>query len=130
MYVQKTEKEIRCPLDYFTAVLSGKWKMRIISILNTQGAERYMELHEYLGDITDTVLAATLKEMVADGLLLRRQYEEIPPRVEYALTEKSVSLVPVLETLCEWSCRYSPSDQENLMPQCVGCRHNDVCEAE
>lgn len=103
MYKPKTEKDIRCPLEYGMDLFGGKWKPRIICMLGLNRTMRYGELKKELENITDTVLAATLKEMISTDLVKRIQYDEIPPRVEYTLTETGVSLMPVLGNICLWS---------------------------
>lgn len=90
----KTEKEIRCPLEYGLSVFGGKWKSRIICVLNEKGTLRYSALRGEMLNITDAVLAAALKELIADELVERHSYNEIPPRVEYCLSEKGKTVVP------------------------------------
>lgn len=106
MYRRKTEKEIRCPLEYGLELFGGKWKSRIICVLAQKKTLRYGELRAELTDITDAVLSAALKELIAGGMALRRSYDEIPPRVEYSLTDKGRSAVPILEGICRWSADY------------------------
>ena len=79
MYTPKTEKEIRCPLEYGLDVFGGKWKSRIICVLADMQLLRYSELRREMTNITDAVLAATLKELLDDGMIDRKQYNEIPP---------------------------------------------------
>lgn len=115
MYKPKTEKDIRCPLEYGMELFGGKWKPRIICMLGLNGTMRYGELKRELAPITDTVLAATLKEMINDELVCRTQYEEIPPRVEYSLTEIGGTLKPVLVNMCIWSrMRMGETDEPSL----------------
>ena len=90
----KTEKEIRCPLEYGLSVFGGKWKSRIICVLNEKGTLRYSALRGEMLNITDAVLAAALKELIADELVERHSYNEIPPRVEYCLSERERRLFP------------------------------------
>ena len=92
---RKTEKDIRCPLEYGLDVFGGKWKSRIICVL-ADGPSRYSEIRRDMTNVTDAALAGALKELIASGLVHREQFEEIPPRVEYSLTEKGASVVPVL----------------------------------
>lgn len=73
--------------------------------------------------ITDAVLAATLKDLIEDGIIDRKSYDEIPPRVEYSLTEKGKSVVPILQGICEWSDFFCKEDSENTMTQCQKCDH-------
>lgn len=103
MYKPKLEKDIRCPLDYGRDTFAGKWKSRIICVLSKHGTMRYNSLRKELTNITDAVLSSTLKELVRDGIVLRKQFDEIPPRVEYCLTEKGESVIPILISICEWS---------------------------
>ena len=88
MYQKKLVKDIRCPLEYGLSVFGGKWKSRIICVLAAKETLRYSELRKEMANITDAVLATTLKELIADGIIVRQSYDEIPPRVEYSLTEK------------------------------------------
>ena len=83
MYQPKLEKDIRCPLEYGLDVFGGKWKSRIICVLAERQVLRYSALRREMVNITDAVLAATLKELMADGIVCRQQFDEIPPRVEY-----------------------------------------------
>lgn len=85
MYQHKTEKDIRCPLEYGLEVFGGKWKSRIICVLTAKETLRYSELRKQMVNITDAVLAATLKELISDEIIERKQYNEIPPKVEYTL---------------------------------------------
>ena len=96
MYQPKLPKDLRCPLEHALDFVSGRWKSRILCLLFSAGALRYGEIKKNLDSITDTVLAATLKEMIADGLVRREQFAEIPPRVEYDLDNKGRELVPFL----------------------------------
>ena len=106
MYQPKMEKDIRCPLEYGLAIFGGKWKSWIICVLAAQAPLRYSILRKEMGNITDAVLSSTLKELIADGMVLRTSYDEIPPRVEYQLTEKGTSVVPILQQICQWAGAY------------------------
>ena len=102
MYRRKTEEEIRCPLEYGLELFGGKWKSRIICVLAQKETLRYGELRSELVNVTDAVLSSALKELITDGMAQRRSYDEIPPRVEYSLTDKGRSAVPILEGICRW----------------------------
>ena len=78
-YERKLEKDIRCPLEYGMALFGGKWKSRILCVLAGQGTLRYSALRKQMGNITDAVLAAALKELLADDMIQRKSYDEIPP---------------------------------------------------
>lgn len=75
-------------------------------------------------NITDAVLASTLKDLIADGIVDRKSYDEIPPRVEYSLTEKGLSVVPILQSICKWSDIFYKEDSENVMTQCQKCDYH------
>ena len=121
MYKPKLEKDIRCPLEYGLDIFGGKWKSRIICILASKGTMRYNAIRRELSNITDAVLAATLKEMIADKIIERKQYDEIPPKVEYSLTSKGESVVPILQSICQWSSTYKELDEENALSPCQKC---------
>ena len=121
MYQRKLEKDIRCPLEYGLEIFGGKWKSRLICVLAEKGTLRYSGLRKEMGNITDAVLATTLKELIADNILLRKSYDEIPPRVEYCLSEKGASVVPILQSICRWSGAYHREDTENTLVQCQKC---------
>lgn len=121
MYKHKLEKDIRCPLEYGLEIFGGKWKSRIICVLATKETLRYNTLRKEMGNITDAVLAATLKELIADDIIVRKSYDEVPPHVEYSLTQKGCSVVPILQSICKWSGAYHKEDSDNTMVQCQKC---------
>lgn len=125
MYQKKTQVDIRCPLEYGLMIFGGKWKSRIICVLAEKKLLQYSELCREMANITDAVLAATLKELIEDGVILRRQFDEIPPRVEYCLTEKGVSVVPILQSICQWSGMYHNESSDLSLPQCRKCNYSD-----
>jgi len=120
MYQHKTEKDIRCPLEYGMELFGGKWKTRVICVLGRKEMLRYNELKKELTNITDTVLAATLKELCGNELVIREQYNEIPPRVEYYLSKKGRSVLPILFEVCKWSDAYC-KDDINEISICCKC---------
>ncbi len=121
MYEPKLEKDIRCPLEYGLSVFGGKWKPRILGLLGKKGALRYSAIREEIADITDSVLTSALKELIKDNMIERQQFDEIPPRVEYRLTEKGRSVIPVLHAICEWAGPFCDINCENPLPQCLNC---------
>ena len=123
-YKKKLEDDIRCPLEYGLAIFGGKWKSRIICVLASRERLRYSELRKEMCNITDAVLAATLKDLMEDKMIKRTSYDEIPPRVEYSLTEKGKSVVPILQNICQWSGIFYKDDSENEMTQCQKCDHH------
>lgn len=123
MYQHKLQKDIRCPLEYGLNIFGGKWKSRIICVLSEKGLLRYSSLRREMTNITDAVLATTLKELIVDGIVQRQQFDEIPPRVEYSLTEKGCSVVPILQGICKWSGIYHLEDSDNALAHCQKCNY-------
>lgn len=92
----------RCPLHYAMARIGGKWKTQILCALAGGGPLRYNALRARLDGISNTVLAAALRELEHDGLVARQEYLEVPVRVEYRATEAALRLQPILESLSRW----------------------------
>ena len=124
MYQKKWEADIRCPLEYGLELFGGKWKSRVICVLNEKGTLRYSSIRKEMLNITDAVLADTLKELIHNGLVVRRQYDEIPPRVEYSLTDKGKSVVLILQSICKWAGIFRRESSGNIMTQCQKCDFN------
>ena len=120
-HARKLEKDIRCPLEYGLDVFGGRWKSRIICVLGAKGTLRYSELRGEMVNISDAVLSATLKELMADGIVVRRSYDEIPPRVEYQLTGKGASVVPVLQEICRGAGLFHRDVRDDAPKQCQMC---------
>ena len=121
-YKKKLEDDIRCPLEYGLTIFGGKWKSRVICVLSAKERLRYSEIRKEMYNITDAVLAATLKDLIEYGIIDRKSDDEIPPRVEYSLTEKGKSVVPILQSICPWY-DVSYKDGENELVQCQKCDH-------
>lgn len=92
----------KCPLRYALDKIGGKWKIPVLWELNINGTMRYNQLKKDIHGITNTMLANTLQELTEDGLVERIQYNEMPLRVEYFLTDKGKSLFPILSEMTEW----------------------------
>lgn len=90
-----------CGLDATLRVIAGKWKPLILYFL-LQGPTRYGELKRAVRGVSDKMLIQQLKELEADGLIVRTDYKEVPPRVDYALTALGLGLTKALEPLCVW----------------------------
>jgi len=88
--------------SYAMSLISGKHKMVILYCLMEFQPVRFNEMKRYLGRITDKTLSSNLKELEADRLIVRREYPQIPPKVEYSLTDRGMSLMAVLDQLCLW----------------------------
>lgn len=88
--------------SYTMSLISGKHKMVILYCLMEFEPVRFNEMKRYLGKITDTTLSNNLKELENDDLIIRKEYSQIPPKVEYFLSERGKSLMKVLDQLCIW----------------------------
>lgn len=100
-YIEKGNIQ-ETPFGYTLSVIGGKWKMLILFLLAENQPVRFNDLKRRIGAITFKTLSSQLKELEADGLVRRKEYPQIPPKVEYSLTQKAETLLPVLEQLCEW----------------------------
>ncbi|WP_234118754.1 winged helix-turn-helix transcriptional regulator [Clostridium hydrogenum] len=94
-----------CPMDITINILSGKWKLGILWNLS-KNIIRFNELQRLLPGITQKTLTMQLKELEKYGIIYRKVYAEVPPRVEYGLTEIGESLKPILSHMCEWGKEY------------------------
>ncbi|MDL2235137.1 helix-turn-helix transcriptional regulator [Christensenellaceae bacterium OttesenSCG-928-L17] len=90
------------PFRYTLFVIGGKWKMLILYTIAEHQPIRYNELQRKIGGITYKTLSLQLKQLEADGLLTRVEYPQIPPKVEYSLSNKGQSIMPVLDAMCNW----------------------------
>jgi DNA-binding HxlR family transcriptional regulator len=88
--------------SYTLSLISGKHKMVILYCLMEYETVRFNEMKRYLGNISDKTLSSNLKQLEADGLIIRKEYPQIPPKVEYSLSERGRSLMSVLDQLCIW----------------------------
>lgn len=95
-----------CPIRNVVARFGNKWALLLISILDECGPIRFGQLGKLLPDISTKMLAQTLHVLEADGLVQRTVYPEIPPRVEYELTETGHSLVPLIQALTQWALEH------------------------
>lgn len=100
-----TKKIPDCPVEMTLQLIGDKWKVLIIRDLMT-GTKRFGELMRSVNGITQKVLTGHLRAMEQDGLLTRKIYPEVPPRVEYTLTETGYSLKPILESMFQWGTDY------------------------
>ena len=94
-----------CPVETTLSLISDRWKVLIIRDL-LGGTKRFGELRKSVGNVSQKVLTANLRSMEEDGLLTRKVYAEVPPRVEYTLTETGMSLKPVLDAMQSWGEEY------------------------
>lgn len=96
------EKNESLPIEYTLSVLGGKWKILILYYLMTEKVQRYGELKHNVTGITHKMLSMQLKELETEGLISRREYRQIPPKVEYSLTPSGTTLLPLLEQMYDW----------------------------
>lgn len=100
------DKSYYCTVELTLRIIGGKWKPIILYYLHHNGARRFGELKKHMPNITQKMLTQQLRELEADGMIHRRVYPEVPPKVEYSLTETGTSVGPVLESLCSWGRAY------------------------
>ncbi len=100
-----------CPVETTLSLISDKWKVLILRDL-MPGTKRYGELKKSVGHVTQKVLTSQLRQMEENGLVHREVYPEVPPRVEYSLTELGQSLQPVLQAMQDWGTNYKKLNEE------------------
>lgn len=104
-----------CPVKYALKILNGKWKLQILWELNQQPVIRFNELQRRVEGISSFMLSKNLEELEQNRLIIRRQYNEVPPRVEYSLTKLGKDIHPALELLGDWGNKVYNECQE---PEC------------
>lgn len=92
-----------CPIRNVLSRIGDKWSMLVLYTLDKYGVLRFKDLKLYIPDISKKMLSTALKVLEADGLIARQVYAEVPPRVEYRLTERGMTLIPLLNNLMEWA---------------------------
>ena len=99
-----------CPVEMTLQLIGDKWKILILRDLLT-GTKRFGELKKSIGHVSQKVLTAQLRDMEANGLVHRKVYAEVPPRVEYSLTELGQSLKPITDAMGAWGEKYQAKNQ-------------------
>jgi DNA-binding HxlR family transcriptional regulator len=107
---------VRCPVTAYLNVMDGHWKPIIVWYVQNKPL-RFKELQEAMPDVSTKVLSEQLKELEEDAILLRKTFNEIPPRVEYSLTNYGKSLLPTLTILREWGLKHLKINKHILHPQ-------------
>ena len=97
-----------CPVTSLIIMLQGKWKFQIIYEMCIKSPIRFGELRKNIDGITNTMLTSSLRELEKDGLVSRIQFNEIPPHVEYSLTDKGAALLPAFYAMTKWGLTYIP----------------------
>jgi DNA-binding HxlR family transcriptional regulator len=100
---------VTCPMEFAMNQISGKWKLVILWHIYDQEVIRFGELMKSINKITHKMLSNQLKELVNDGIIHKEIYKEIPPKVEYSLTEHGKTLIPIMEMLFEWGSKHRKS---------------------
>jgi len=108
-------KQYNCEMELTIDLVGGKWKSMILWIIAGRTV-RFNALRRELHGVTQKMLTQQLRELEADGLLNRKVYAEVPPKVEYTLTEQAKKLLPALEQLCEWGKNYAEEIQNQTHP--------------
>lgn len=105
--MRKRKKTYSCGLEAALAVIGGKWKFMILwTLANSGGPKRFGELRRAIPGISEKMLIQELKELQLDGIVTRRDFREVPPRVEYAVSPFGVELSHAVRPLCEWGTRH------------------------
>ena len=91
-----------CGLEAALAVIGGKWKFLVVYRLAVNGPQRFGQLRRLVDGVSEKMLISTLRELQADGIVVRTDFREVPPRVQYSLTEFGFELSRAVEPLCEW----------------------------
>jgi len=101
-----------CPIEHVLTHIGGKWKLIILWHLSLTKVMRYGEIKRALGEVSHKMLSQQLKELENDGFVHREEYHQIPPKVEYSLTELGQSLLPVLSAMSAWGQTHQPIEDE------------------
>ena len=118
------DKTYRCSFELALLVMGGKWKPIILYHLGAGGVMRFSDLSRSMPDVTDRMLTRQLRELEADGLITRTVFRQVPPRVEYALTQLGLGLFPLLLQMRDWGLAYEQAmGGPELTP---GARHEPV----
>ena len=127
--MQQTKRLPACPVETTLLLIGNKWKVLILRDL-MPGTKRFGELKKSIGGVSQKVLTAQLRDMEENGLVHRKVYAEVPPRVEYSLTELGKSLSPILDALRDWGETYqaqsrqtgdAPSEETDAASAFPGC---------
>jgi DNA-binding HxlR family transcriptional regulator len=103
---RNADKVFNCEKELTLSIIGGKWKMIIMWHLGKEGTKRFSELKSLIPDITQRMLTTQLRELEDDGIVNRKVYPVVPPKVEYSLTPRGESLIPILDLMYEWGKDY------------------------
>ncbi len=116
--MNKNYDNINCPVEITLDVIGGKWKVIIIYHLQ-DGIKRFGELKKSVNGITQKMLTQQLRELEADGIINRKVYAQVPPKVEYSLTDYGYTLKPILALMCQWGSNHKRLTAGDSSPSCV-----------
>lgn len=102
-----------CPIRDIISRISSKWAMLVLVTLHSNGTMRFNDIQKSIGEVSQRMLTVTLRSLEADGLILRKVYPEVPPRVEYKLSERGESLMPSLQSLIDWALEHADEIMED-----------------
>lgn len=102
-----------CPIRDIISRISSKWAMLVLVTLHSNGTMRFNDIQKSIGEVSQRMLTVTLRSLEADGLIHRKVYPEVPPRVEYKLSERGESLMPLLQSLIDWALEHTNAIMED-----------------
>lgn len=102
-----------CPIHDIISRISSKWAMLVLVTLHSNGTMRFNDIQKSIGEVSQRMLTVTLRSLEADGLIHRKVYPEVPPRVEYKLSERGESLMPLLQSLIDWALEHADAIMED-----------------
>jgi DNA-binding HxlR family transcriptional regulator len=105
--MKKFLREGTCPIRDILSRLGDKWSLLVLVTLSANGTMRFSDIQRSIGDISQRMLAVTLRSLESDGLVIRRVYPEVPPRVEYCLSKPGHTLLPHLDSLVQWATEHA-----------------------
>lgn len=111
--------QVTCEMEVTIKMIGGKCKPLILESLIQHGTQRFSELLHQITQVSQRTLTNQLRELESDGLIIRTVYAEVPPRVEYSITEKGCSLETILDLMCEWGEKNMDERFELTSPQCT-----------
>ena len=101
----------REPFEYTLSIVSGKWRLKVLYMLACRETARYGEMKRSIEGVTHKMLTATLKELENESIVARREYPQVPPKVEYSLTAKGKSLLPLLQQMRDWGLEHRSAEE-------------------
>lgn len=120
------DKKFCCPVERTFSIIGGKWTVLILRDLSS-GPKRFGQLRNSLKGISPKTLTQRLRELEREGIVSKKIYPEVPPKVEYALTQKGKSLKDILLALAKWGCENLDDGTGSKIPACPNCANYELC---